>query len=240
MAKDKSHKQPTKGELEQEAKRALEEAISPEPEPTPEPTPEPEPDYKKKFLESTREAKILHAKNKKVNEAIEQASGLSDPTEDELRVKYPEWEDMTNTEKTLAREGFISTRRFSVISEATREFKDMDAWVDKVDAFVSDPKILSDHPDLEGKIEEFKVFAGKPSRKGVDFNDLIAAFLYDATRRKPTMKGKMFEIGNGGHGEKPKPKNDKISLDEATLIMKTDYNKYKKLLKDRKIDMTGI
>jgi len=261
MAKD--HKKPTKAELEEQAIAALQPSATPpppspspsepppskpnvSPSPTPPPPspspsePPPSPDYKERYKESTREAQILHAKNKKLNESIEQAGDIPDPTEEELRNEFSEWDDMTETEKKLAKSAYVSIQRFAKLQEATKEFKDIDVWSGKVDTFIADPKTLMQYPELEGKTEEFISFASKPTRRGLDFADLVAAFLYDATRRKISMKGKMFETGTGGPAGKPKPKSDKISLEEAAVIQKTDYNEYKRLLKARKIDMTTV
>ena len=93
-----------------------------------------------------------------------------------------------------------------------------------------------DHPELEGKVEDFKLFASKPTRRGVDFEDLIPAFLYNESKNKVApKKGQMFEQGTGGNS-KPKPKGDKISTEEGRLLMNTDYNKFKELLKAGKSD----
>jgi hypothetical protein len=257
------HKKPSKEELEQEINNTIDEIEAPEteetvetpvdetPDETPEEAPEeeveeteeeapqeaPEQDYKKKFVESTREAQVLHAKNKQLNEAIEEASMLPEPTEEELAKEYSEWELMTETEKRLAKESLISTRRFNIIHEESKKFKDIEAWNEKVNTFADDPKTLADNPALEGRIEEFKLFASKPTRRGVDFSDLIPAFLYSESQKKPaTKKKQMFEQGSGGT-DKPKPRGDKITAEEGRLLMQTDYSKFKELLRAGKIEM---
>ena len=215
-----------------------EESQPEEVEPTPE-VPEPSPDYKKKFVESSKEAQILYAKNKKVNEAIEAAGGITDPTDEEMTEEYPDWELMGDVEKKLAREGVVNKKRFEILHKAALEGKDIAEWNAKVEKFIDDPKTLSDNPDLEGKAEDFKLFAMKPTRKGVDFEDLVAAFLYDVNK-KPKMKGKMFEIGSSGASGKPKGKAGKISLAEADMMRQKDYNKYKEFVKAGKIDVSEI
>lgn len=188
-------------------------------------------DYKKKFAESTREAQVLAAKNKKINEAIDKASEVAEPTEDELKKEYGDWEDMTATEQRFAKDNLINKRRFDIIHQSTKEFKDIEAWNSKVDSYVGDPKTLTDNPKLEGRVEEFKAFAAKPSRRGVDFDDLVSAFLYSVESTRPAAKkGKMIETGSGGANNGVKPKGDKISLQTARALMKTDYKRYKSLL----------
>ena len=111
------HVKPTKEELEANAMKAAEEAEAmadkpdediedPKPsieppedekpdekvdiEPSPSKPPEdekPSEDYKKKFVASSREALVLHSKNKKINEAVDKADQLADPTEEERRER---------------------------------------------------------------------------------------------------------------------------------------------------------
>jgi len=199
------------------------------------PEEEPEEDLKKKLSASAREAQVLYAKNKKVNEAIERASGLPEPTEEDMKKEYPDWDVMGDFEKKLAKDSFISTRRFAVLEEATKEFRDIDAWAESVDKFVEDPKTVTDNPALDGRLEEFKLFATKQTRRGVDFGDLVSAFLYEVGKTvKPPTKGKMFEVGSGGLHEKPK--SDKIPIEEARKLRDTDYNEWKRLLREGKIE----
>jgi hypothetical protein len=253
-----THEKPTQEELDANAQKALEEAEAlknQEPEKEPEKQLEPEkqadkepeeneeapeePDYKKKFVESTREAQVLHAKNKKISEVIEQAEQIPEPTEDELKAEYSDWDDLSATQQKMAKENLISNRRFKMLSQVTKEFKDMEAWQDKVTTFLDDPKTLVDHPRLEGKADEFRLFATKPSRRGVDMDVLISAFLFDVSKERKPNKGKMFETGTGGPSDKGKPKSDKISLEEARTLRNADYAKYKEYLKAGKIE-SGI
>lgn len=265
-----NHTKPTKEELQENIDKAAKELevlkdkpeLEPEPEPKPsepapepetqpeledkpetkkEPEPQPEVDYKKKFVESTREAQVLHAKNKKINEVIETATNLPDPTEEELKKEFSDWDVMTDTEKRLAKDNLKSTRRFAMLEEVTRESKDIESWNTKVDAFIDDPKTLVDNPELEGKLEDFKLFASKPTRRGVDFSDLVNAFNgEEAKKTKPKNKGAMFETGTGGPNGKDKPKSDKISIEQARILRQTDYKKYLDYLRAGKIDSSDL
>lgn len=190
-------------------------------------------DYKEKFVHSTRESQVLHSKNKKINEVIEKAITMPEPTDEELLKEFPDWDIMSDTEKKLARKTYKYDKAFSMLNEVTKESKDADVWHEKVDTYIEDPKTLNDHPELEGKTEDFKLFASKPTRRGVDFEDLIKAFLFDVSTSKPKNKGKMFEAGSGG--EKPKPKTDVLSALEGRRLMKTDYKKWKDMLLAGKI-----
>ena len=94
------HTKPTPEELEESTEKALQEAEELKEKNEPEEEPEHEPeveekeepeedketvseadkdieeiDYKKRFIESSSEAQVLHAKNKKINEAVENKRG---------------------------------------------------------------------------------------------------------------------------------------------------------------------
>jgi hypothetical protein len=192
-------------------------------------------DYKEKYSNSSREAAILAAKLKKQNEALEKAGQIPKPTEEEMIVEYPDWEDMSATEKRLATDSVWNNRRFEIVEGYSKVAKDIDAWTAKVDTFIEDPKTLIAHPDLEGKADGFKAFAVKETRRGVDFEDLVSAFLWKLESNKVTHKGKMMPTGTGGSKEKPQPVSDKISAEDAARLMETDYNKWMKLLQEGKL-----
>ena len=204
-------------------------------EPPKKPEKKPETDYKKRYSDSTREAQSLHKKNKKINEAIDEAGKLPDPTEEELKAEYTDWDVMSDTERKLAKDSFTSMKRFAHIHKITEEFRSMDAWANKVDAFINDPASLKDYPALEGNEKEFKTYAtDRESRQGADFEDLVGSFVFSTKATVKPKKGKMFETGTGGPPSKPKPK--KISFEDAALIKKNDYNKWKRLLKAGKLE----
>jgi DNA repair exonuclease SbcCD nuclease subunit len=218
------------------------EPIPSEPAPS-EPIPEEKPtqqeiDYKKRYADSTREAQILHEKNKSLVDAYDEANKI-EVTEEDLQKEYTDWDLMTDTEKRLAKDSLLSTRRFAIIHESNQKFKKVEDWNIKVDEYAQNPETLVKIPDLEGKLDEFKVFASKPSRVGVDFETLASAFLFDVDKLKketPAKKGQMFEQGSGGV-EKRKPGGDKLSVEEGRTLMNTDFNKYKEMLKAGKIEM---
>lgn len=189
-------------------------------------------DYKKKFVSSSQEAQILASKQKKINEAIEAAKNTGDPTEDELKSKYRDWDLMDDTMKSLAKDNLINERRFDTIYQASQEGKDVEKWQTDVNTFVDNPKTLIANPDLEGKVEDFKLFATRPTRRGSDFETLISAFLFEHEKTKVKHVGKMFETPVGGPNDKPTIKSNKVSVEESIKIRETDYNKYVQLLQD--------
>lgn len=205
------------------------------------PKEEEKPDYEKKFVDSSTEAQLLYAKNKKITEAIEKAGEVPEPTEEEMIKEFPDWEMMSDFEKTMAKNSVVSKRGFDAIKEATKEFKDMDVWNVKVDEFLTDAMTFVNTPQLEGKEDEFKIFATKQTRRGVDFEDLVSAFLYAKSLEAPKKKkSQMFESGTAGANDKPKPKSDKISTADSIRLRQTDYKKYLRLLSEGKIDNSDL
>lgn len=195
-------------------------------------------EYRKRYEDSSREAHILYSKNKKMSEAIEGTLDIPEPTDKELRQEYPEWDDMTDFEQKMAIKDVINTRKLDAISAVARDFKDMDAWNGKVDSFLADPETLVDHPRLDGQEEEFKIFASKETRRGVDMDTLVSAFLYEVEdKRPPQKKGKMLETGSGGQNIKHKPKSNKLSVQDSNRLRQTNYKKYVELLRAGKVTL---
>ena len=197
-------------------------------------------DYKKKFIDSSREALILHSKNKKIFEAVENASALPEPTDEQMLQEYPEWDVMNITEKRFAKENYLNRMRFKMLEDVTKESKNIEEWNSKVDSYIEDPKTLVNNPELENKLEDFKIFASRESRRGANLEDITKAFLWDYAQNKPKHKGQMFETGTGGPNEKPVKVSDKVSMEQADEIRKTNYAEYKRLLLAGKIDTSVL
>ncbi len=196
----------------------------------------PEPDWKKKFSDSSREAQKSVAASRKLNQAIDEANELPDPTEEELKVEYSNWDQLDDTNKKIAKDNLINNRRFSLITKGRSEAQKIEKWGAEVDKFIDDPHTLIDNADLEGKVDEFKLFANEETNHNVPLSVLVSSFLYKKSKEaKPKSKGSMFPTGSGGPQDKTKPKTDKISLQEAESLRKTNYNKYKELLTAGKI-----
>ncbi len=262
MDMPKLHKKPSQDELQEGIDKSLKEIeelkdipsepvpsepVPSEPEPTPsEPIPSPEPSKevikdiakreKERLIASAQEAQVLHAKNKKMNEALDKALTTPETTDEEAQAEFPEWEMMSDFEKKMARDSLSNKKRMLALDEIVKENKDLEGWVTKVDAFVDDPATLTKHPELDGKQDEFKFFANKPTRRNIDFEDLVPAFLY-GMKPEPKKKGQMFETGSGGPNDKGKPRGDKITIEEARILRGTNYEKYKEYLKSGKIEL---
>jgi hypothetical protein len=198
-----------------------------------------EEDYKTKFIHSTKEAQMLFSKNKKLQEAFNKASKVEPPTEEELQKEYGDWDIMSDLEKKLAKDNLINRKRFEAIEQFNIENQQMNVWEEKVNDFITDPNTLVKYQSLEGREEEFKLFASKDSRRGNDFDDIVSAFLYKIDQVKPVKKkGKMMESGTGGASKKAEPVKKTLSIEEGRELRKRDYSKWKEMLKAGKIDQT--
>lgn len=198
-----------------------------------------EEDYKTKFIHSTKEAQMLFSKNKKLQEAFNKASKVEPPTEEELQKEYGDWDIMSDLEKKLAKDNLINRKRFEAIEQFNIENQQMNVWEEKVNDFITDPNTLVKYQSLEGREEEFKLFASKDSRRGNDFDDIVSAFLYKIDQVKPVKKkGKMMESGTGGASKKAEPVKKTLSIEEGRELRKRDYAKWKEMLKAGKIDQT--
>lgn len=256
------HVKPSKEELEQKQQEAIDEAENLAPEETPEEEPvEPETvesetpseeapqevkeekvpveeenkKLKEKFSASARENQKIYAKNRVLNKAILNLDEVPDPTEEELQAEFRDWEVMSEVERSLAKETVIGRRWRTNLKEAQDQAKKIEKWNETVDEYTDDPKTLVDHPELEGKGDDFKNFAKEEANNNVPFNVLVGSFLYEQSKRTGN-KGRMFETGTGGPNERIEPKSDKISLEDARKIRETDYDKWKQLLVAGKIE----
>jgi len=109
-------------------------------------------------------------------DAFDQVSEVVDPADEVMRKEFTDWEDLSEFEQKMAKDNWKANKRFEAINTIAQDNKDGASWGEKVDKFIDDPATVTNNPDLEGRLDEFKLFAGKPSRRGVDFQDLISAF----------------------------------------------------------------
>src|SRR3990167_1182439 len=227
--------------------------VTPEPEEEPEETPEEKPEEaepseeekealqkkldaeKKKSSASARENQKIYAKNRVISKALADAEDVPEPTEEELVKEYPDWDVMSDIEKTFAKETVISRNWRKVISEAKQQATKIEKWNESVEEFVDDPKNLIDIPELEGKTQEFKEFATQESNNSVPMNILVSAFLHENSANRQPNKGRMFEKGTGGPNDKPQSKDGSITLEESRKLRETNYDLWKEKLAAGKI-----
>lgn len=202
-------------------------------------------DYKKKYVDSSRGAQALLEKDKQMNDAIDKASQLPPPTDEEMTVIYPDWDVMSDSEKRVAIKTELADRKFELLHKASVANKSITEWHGAVDKFIENPKTMINYPELEGKQEEFRIYAAKPTYKNADFHLIVKSFLFDNEKvkaSKPKNEGSMFPKGTAGPTVKDNPTNT-ISLQELTNIRNSNYKLYKEklaLIKKGTLQMEAI
>jgi chemotaxis protein histidine kinase CheA len=178
----------------------------------------------RKFAESTREAQILAAKNK----TLEERQHINQPTEDDLRKAFPTFEYMTDTEKDLARSTFVATQTAQELRQEKLQ-RDAEAqWNRDIETFViADPK-------LQGREDEFRKFAMKKSHRGAPLDVLKGAFLYETPVVTPRDPAPGLEGGSGGTRE---PAKKGLSAEDLRNLRTSDYQAYLEYVKNNDIDL---
>jgi hypothetical protein len=223
-------------EAKEEVVEEIPEEVKEEVEPTKEELEEEVAKKDKKLSASARENQKIYAKNRVINKALVEAEEVPEPGEEELRKEFTDWDVMSDTEKVFAKETVVSRKWRETISKAKEQAEKIEKWNESVAEFVDNPETLNENPDLEGKTEEFKEFATQEANNSVPMKILVSAFLHEHSTAKKLNKGKMFERGLGGSNEKPQPKSDKITIEEARILRNNDYNKWKEYLMAGKIE----
>ena len=193
---------------------------------------------KKKLSASASENQIIYAQNQKMADALDKAAEVPEPTDADLAKEYPDWEDKTDSEKKLAKKLLYNELQLKAITNASADFKDLKQWQGKVNEFIENPETLTKNPLLEGKEDDFRLYALKPTRRGVDFDDLVAGFLYSHGAARPKNKGQMFPAGSGGDKKSITPKSTKLTVDQGAMLRQTNYGEYRRQLRAGNIDNT--
>lgn len=242
---DKLNEQETPDPLEDHAdeaedldEKALDEAEKEEE--TPPPAEEKKaPDYEERYKESTKEAQLLHERNKQLTDAFQKIDEIKEPTEEELQAAARRdglyWEELTNTEKLLIKKDYINTRKLEAVQGVVKDVRNIDEWAEKVDSFIDTNDTKQTHKALIGHEAEFRAFALKPSHRGLPVEMLVSHFLMTA---EPTAhkKGSLFLTNTGGEKEKPK-KSGIDDAERAAQLRMTDPKKYRELLRSGKINI---
>lgn len=195
-----------------------------------------EDDQRKKDAEASRqEALIQNARNKQITDKIKEAKDLQ-VTEEELRAEAAkdgiDFETLDPSQKLLLKRAILSERRFSTVSDVFVEEGKTQEWLGKITEFIGEETTGQKFPRLAQHTEQFKIFAMKPTRRGLDFEDLATLFLANIPQdTKKKMKGSLLPRGNGG--EKREKKG--ITEDDVVAMRKINPGKVTDLMKKGKI-----
>lgn len=190
-------------------------------------------DYKEKFAESTREAQILAARLAEF-ENPPRKELTKEPTDSDLQAAFPEWEIMTDTEKTLARRSFATERIATTLHQERQEEKAAQRWNTDLEL------TIASKPALQGKEQAFKEFAKKPTHRGAPLETLVSAFLFESSSNPSpapvSTPAPGLLSGNGGPRVTEKPKL--LSGEELKTLRQTDDKAYREYVGTH--DMTEL
>lgn len=221
-----------------------EESIALTEEPTEEAPVEPKkpelPPLEVRARESGQEAMILHSKNKKIMETIDEAEALPAPTVEELSAYAKEmgenYEDLDTFAQNILKESLMNKRRFAKISSLAEEERQVAKWVSKVQDFMDQEDVAQQYPALAGQSEEFIKYASKRSHIGSDLDLLVAGFLW----KNPVVKHQGSVLLPSGKGASTSTQNKPTepTEEDAKVIRISDPKKYKQMIKARKFKTT--
>jgi hypothetical protein len=193
-----------------------------------------------RYKKSSQEAMILYSKNKKLNDTIDEAANLPEPTEDELRnyakLNDAVYDDLDIFTQNILKKTLMNERRFQKIDESRHESKRLDEWVTKVDDYINSPEVVKDFPVITDNAEEFRSYALKQGRRGVDFDILSASFLYELSQTpKVKKKGSLLLSGGNSKAAEPAPKG--FSATDIAYMRKKDPRQLRKAIKEGKVNL---
>jgi len=200
-------------------------------------------DFEKKYSDSSREATALHFKNKKLEDTVEEASNLPEPSIEELkeyaRGRKVDYDELDDFSQSILKDMLTNSKRFKMIHETTRASKKIDDWAKSVDEFSNSAETIAKYPSLSDSDLDFRKYCMKEQRRGVDMEDLVASFLFKRQKDDPAPKPKkkksmLLDGGGGGDGV---PKSKKITAEEARVIREKNPRRYKKLIKEGKLNI---
>ena len=187
-------------------------------------------DYREKFSNSSRENQVILGKNKDLESRIDNLTNIKDPTEEDLKKEFSNWEFMSDGERDLAKAN-VKTQQLNLRTQNML----LDQQ-DKAKAKEVLDNVYTTHPELVAKKDEFEAYMRKPSHKGASPEILAKAFKSDfaeelADNKKPEAKGDKgtaLETGSGGANA---PATPSISDKDIEAIRKTNPKKYTELIK---------
>jgi hypothetical protein len=184
-------------------------------------------DYETKFKASQREALILKAKLDRIEEEKHQKVEITD---DFLKGKYTDWEDMTTGEQRAIKKTEELEQEITEIKNRTNEFNNDKKWEEKVDTYINEelPDLV---PELVGHEEEFRKFASGKTHKGESLELLAKSFAHD----NPILEKKRSLFHAPGGNRQPEKKSGTMSADEARNKRISAPSEYLRLIRAKKI-----
>ncbi len=180
--------------------------------------------WKEKATHQGQENIVL---SQKVKEYEARRDLTNDPTDSELQAAIPDWDLLEPWQKKVAKDAFIARRTSDQLLLEREEQKAQTKWNADLEF------VIARNPSLLGKEQAFKDFAGKPSRRGVEPDILVSAFLHQAyataPKPRPATPQPGLESGTGGPKTPEKPKQ--LSGAELKQLRETDDKAYREYIR---------
>jgi len=181
--------------------------------------PAPPIDYEEKFKQSSREAQVLAEQLEQEKQRKSKPLTI-DPTEQELRDLYPDWDTFLPSEKLFAKKNLTLERTVLATNQSVAAMQAEQAWQKDF------KNVVKAFPQMAGREEEFEKFVFKPTHRGVSVEALAKAFLYDATKDMPPTPPTPPPQGGlerGGTGPQEPPKQKGLTAAELGALRNNDY-----------------
>lgn len=181
----------------------------------------------RKFAESAREAQILAAQKKQ----LEERQNINQPTEDDLRRNIPGYDSMVPNEQFIAGQNYRLEQKLTAIEAKDQQRETEASWNRDVESFaIADPK-------LQGREDEFKKFANMKTHRGAPLDVLKKAFLFDTPETKPVARVPGLEPGSGGTRE---PAAKPYTAEQVMNLRKNNPKEFHRLLNSGKLKLEDI
>jgi hypothetical protein len=184
--------------------------------------------WKEKFSHSSRESQVTREKLKDLENRQ-----LTEPTEAELKKEFPEWDDMTDREKSMATRTYKNECLFRKQETDFHDFQNSQTREKDI------RNTLAENPDLDEEI--FRAYIDKPTHKDISLGLLAKACLQDFPKETmPPVKKKPANPKNGlekakGGGDSKASKD--INPEELKKIRESDPKRYRRMLESGEIDV---
>ena len=175
-------------------------------------------DLKKKFGASTAENQNLQARLDAEARARQELT--KEPTDSDLRTAFPLWDQMSDTEKELARRTFGAERIAGNAAQQVQTIQAERSWNTSIEL------AIASNTALQGKEQAFREYASRPQYRNTPLDVLANSFL-QINGATPTPKATPkpgLETGSGGPRETPKPVL--LDADQLEALRKSNYKVY--------------
>ena len=210
-----------------EEEKEIEEVVE-EPKQEPKEEEKKEVDYTEKFKSSQKEALRLREENRKLLEEKELLTEKREVTLADLRVQYPDWEDMTEREKDLAKKAANNDLRLKALEAKNQMYLNEKRLTAEISDQLEIWEATGEFGDIVSHKEEFRRFCKQDGNKGVALENLAKLFLYDLPPEKKVEGNTPFS--RSVNRSKTPEKKEKMTAEQSAALRKSDPKKWNDLV----------